>query len=282
MAQPIPIVLAGVPGRMAAEVGLAALDPNWTERIALQPVAFTGPVIDDPEVDLAGTKIRLVRPDGRDGVELPEGTVVVDFTEPSAALPNVRYYADRGLPFVLGTTGFDRAEASDIVRASQASAVIAPNMAIPIVLIQTALEYLADRFPNALAGYTASVRESHQSGKKDTSGTAKALVDLMADLGLPIGHGDIQMTRDPGEQETEWGVPAGHLAGHAYHRYGVQSSGGDIRVGFSHDVNGRRIYAEGALAAVEFLAARVAGGSRGEVFSMTDVLANMPAPDCGC
>src|SRR5690606_6605057 len=102
-----------------------------------------------------------------------------------AALMNLDFYLSRRIPVVMGTTGFDRAEAVRRVAAAGVPAVIAPNMAIPIILIQAALRQLADTYPAALAGYGFDVVESHQQGKKDTSGTARALVADFARLGLP-------------------------------------------------------------------------------------------------
>jgi hypothetical protein len=53
-------------------------------------------------------------------------------------------------------------------------AVIAPQMGKQVVALQAVLEMMADSFPGAFGGYTLDVVESHQAGKKDTSGTAKA------------------------------------------------------------------------------------------------------------
>ncbi|MCB2155031.1 dihydrodipicolinate reductase [bacterium] len=268
----IHLLLSGLPGRMANEVALAALESAAAERFTLLDVALTGEVVNDAVHVVSGREIQLRRPSTRESLELPPNTIAVDFTEPTAALDNVRFFASAGIPFVMGTTGFDRDEAVKLVQASDASAVIAPNMAIPIVLLQTAMANLADNFPGAMKGYGFHVVESHQKGKKDTSGTAKALVADFARLGLPAKVDEIEMIREPEEQTSRMNVPAEHLAGHAYHYYDIKSSNGSVRLGLNHCVDGRRVYAEGALVAADFLARRLAEGSRGEVFNMTDVL----------
>lgn len=50
------------------------------------------------------------------------------------------------------------------------------------------MEYMADVFPGAFAGYKLSVTESHQRTKVDTSGTAKAIVASFEKLGAPISE----------------------------------------------------------------------------------------------
>jgi 4-hydroxy-tetrahydrodipicolinate reductase len=274
----VPLLIAGMPGRMAAEIARLALEDQWSPRVAPLPFGLTGEEIDLAVFDLdRNHAVQLTKPSRRDSLDIPANAIAIDFTEPAAALPNVRWYAEKGIPFVLGTTGYDRAEAECLVAGSGISAVIAPNMAIPIVLLQTALGDLAERFPGAMAGYGFSVKESHQKGKKDTSGTAKALVADFAKLGLPASVDGIEMVRDPQAQEHDLCVPPEHLAGHAYHFYDIESEGGDVRLGLSHCVNGRRVYADGALHAADFLARRMAEGSKGRVFTMTDVLEDMQA-----
>jgi 4-hydroxy-tetrahydrodipicolinate reductase len=44
------------------------------------------------------------------------------------------------------------------------------------------MDHMATNFPSAFAGYKLTVTESHQSGKADTSGTAKAMVEYFNKL----------------------------------------------------------------------------------------------------
>ncbi|MBI5154778.1 dihydrodipicolinate reductase [Candidatus Poribacteria bacterium] len=268
----IPILLSGLPGNMAREVALLALDAEFHRRFRLLDLALTGADITEDTLELEDQAIRLLRPADRGRLEVPTGTIAIDFTAPGAALANAAFFIEKGLPFVMGTTGFSREEAAVRVSTSPISAVIAPNMAIPIILVQAAARYLADRFPGAMTGYQFGIMESHQQGKKDTSGTAKALVRDFAALGLPASVDQIKMIREPGVQRQELSVPAEHVNGHAYHFYEIATKSGDVRVELSHRVHGRRVYAHGALVAAEFLQARIEAGSRGEVFDMIDVL----------
>lgn len=266
---PIPLFLAGLPGKMAAEVAeLAAASDDFT----LSPHGLTSPVHEGEQLLFGEATVTLVGDDSRASLALPADTVAIDYTTPDAALANARWYAEQGVPFVLGTTGFDAAAAKELVERSETCAVIAPNMATPIVLLQAAARYLAETFPAALAGGELAIRESHQANKRDTSGTAKAMVASFNALGVEYPVEAIQQVRDPDRQQSEIGVPAEHLAGHAFHRYELATAAGTVRLVLEHNVLGRRVYAEGTLAAARFVARRVQGGRRGEVYSMEDVL----------
>lgn len=68
-------------------------------------------------------------------------------------------------------------------------------------------------------------------------------------------------------------VPEDALKGHAYHTYGLTSSDKSVRFEMRHNVNGRRVYAEGTADAVLFLARRVAAADNEKrLFNMIDVL----------
>lgn len=265
-------MMAGLPGRMAAEVARVFLE-SPIEGFELLPVALSSATKRNRTFEVDGWRAELVGLAERDGLVPPPGTMVVDFTTPAAALNNIAWYVQRGFPFVLGTTGFDGTLARAMVEGGRVPAVIAPNMSVPIVAIQWALHQLAENFPGALRGFDAAVAESHQSTKKDTSGTARAIVADLARLGVPIDEANIVREREPERQRRDWGVPDEHLMGHAYHRYELRSEAGDVALRLQHDIHGRRTYAEGTWRALEFLADRVAAGDNGRVYTMRDVLA---------
>jgi 4-hydroxy-tetrahydrodipicolinate reductase len=151
-------------------------------------------------------------------------------------------------------------------------AVIAPNMAKQIVGFQAMLEYAAENFPGLFDGYTLQVRESHQKGKADTSGTARAVVRCFNALGIRFPESEIRMERDPETQQKEWGIPEEYLGGHGWHTYTLLSEDGTVKFAFTHNVNGRDVYARGTLDAVSYLSRKTAEGVRARVFTMIDVL----------
>lgn len=269
MTMATPLLIAGLPGKMAAETAQLVASADDFE---LLREGITSPQRHGETTAIAGEPIRLFGTADLESLAVAAEAIAIDYTTPDAALGNIRWYVEQGLPFVMGTTGFDAAEAEALVQASSISAVIAPNMAAPIVLMQAAARWLATEFPGAMAGSELTIRESHQVTKRDTSGTAKAMVAHLNTLGIDYEVAQIEQVRDPQRQRDELAIPEEHLAGHAFHRYDLSTAAGTVGLALEHNVLGRRVYAEGTIAAARFLRQRVAAGSTGEVFSMEEVL----------
>ncbi|KAG8483751.1 hypothetical protein CXB51_023462 [Gossypium anomalum] len=105
---------------------------------------------------------------------------------------NVELYGKVGVLFVMGTTAGDRDRLYKTVEESKVVAFLA------------AMEIMAEQFPGAFSGYNLQVMESHQAGKLDTSGTAKAIISCFQKLG---GRGGgIQMILDPKQQMEMMGL----------------------------------------------------------------------------
>lgn len=271
---PIKVMVNGIPGKVALTVARhVAADP----RFELLPFALTGPEITACGHLVDGVSVHLIRPEHREAeiAAVAERTgrfLTVDFTHPAAVNANAEFYCRRGLPFVMGTTGGDRRRLEETVRASDVPAVVAPNMAKQIVGFQAMMAYAAESFPGLFAGYRLTIRESHQKGKADTSGTARAMVAYFNRLGVAFREEEIEKVRDPEVQRRLWGIPEEHLDGHGWHTYTLVSADGTVRFEFTHNVNGREIYAAGTLDALLFLQEKVDAGERGRVYSMIDVL----------
>ena len=199
--------------------------------------------------------------------------IVVDFTQPNTVNRNADLYCELGIPFVMGTTGGDREALEKRVIDSGNIAVIAPNMAKQIVAFQSMMQHIAQNFPGAFEGYTLQIKESHQQGKKDTSRTAKSMIENFDALGIPFTKDQIVMVRDPIEQ-LEMGVPNEHIDGHGWHTYTLKSADGNVLFEFTHNVNGRQVYVQGTLDAIRFLDRKLREDpiEKGKVYSMIDVL----------
>ena len=272
----IKVMVNGIPGNMAVNVARHILADD---RFALVPFSLTGPEIQAAEHKIETTAIRLLKPQEREqaiaDLKQKEGEFLsVDYTHPSALNANAEFYCKYQLPFVMGTTGGDRTALENCVRTASISAVIAPNMAKQIVGFQAMMEYAAESFPNLFKGYTLTIKESHQRGKADTSGTAKAMVRYFNQMGLRFTEDEIMKEREPKIQADRWGIPQKYLTGHGWHTYALTSGDKTVRFEFSHNVNGRDVYARGTLDALQFLAARVSEGVQGNVYTMIDVLKN--------
>ena len=272
--EPIHVMINGLPGNMSQVVLQHVLRDR---RFAPLPYSLTGPEITDPEYRQQDFTAQLLRPDARDEaigkIKSTQGDFIsIDYTHPSAVNANAEFYCTNALPFVMGTTGGDRDKLKDTIAASPIAAVIAPNMAKQIVGFQAMMAYAAENFPNLFEGYTLTIKESHQQGKADTSGTAKAMVKYFNALGTPFAEEEIAKERDPQIQSGRLGIPQEHLAGHAWHAYALLSADQTVRFEFTHNVNGREIYAAGSLDAVVYLQQKLQQGAAGQMFSMIDVL----------
>jgi 4-hydroxy-tetrahydrodipicolinate reductase len=268
------MMMNGLPGKVATTIATHAVKAAGIE---LLPYSLTGPEIDTPEIQLGDTAVVLVKPDRREALikELKDSHgifISVDFTHPSAVNDNADFYCAQELPFVMGTTGGDRAKLQATVEVSNIPAVIAPNMAKQIVGLQAMMAYGGEQFPTLFKGYTMTLEESHQQGKADTSGTAKAMVGYFNQMGVAFDPDEIVQVRDPKIQKQQWGIPEAYLEGHGWHTYTLTSPDGTVTFQFKHNVNGRDIYATGTFDAACFLAAKVAAGVKGRVYSMIDVL----------
>ncbi len=270
----IKIMVNGLPGSMASNIVQQAIKDA---RFEVLPYSLTGPEITASQCDVAHQAITLIHPDKRNEAiaKIKSDSapfVSIDYTHPSAVNPNAEFYCKNGLAFVMGTTGGDRTLLEETVRTSGISAVISPNMAKQIVGFQAMMAYASEVFPNLFEGYTLEIKESHQKGKADTSGTAKAMVNYFNALGTSFSEQDIFKERDPEMQQSAWGIPHRFLAGHGYHTYTLVSQDKTVTLQFSHNVNGRDVYAQGTLDAVVYLHKKIAQDVRGTVFSMIDVL----------
>jgi 4-hydroxy-tetrahydrodipicolinate reductase len=271
------IILSGMPGKMCLEILALAQSAAWKDRVCVAPFALASPRQAGRSINLnSGTRLDLLTPADLPAAlqqhEIPN-PLVIDYTAPGCALENIGHYGRAGVPFVMGTTGFDGAEARRLVEAGGITAVIAPNMAVPIVLIRAALANIAEKFPQALNDWTLEIRESHQATKKDVSGTAKAFLPFLEALGARAGDPPIVSLRDPASQQAA-GISSEYANGHGWHWYQLTSPDGTVALELSHKVNGRAVYAEGTLVAAEFLAGQVTKGAGGRVFSMEQVLGN--------
>jgi len=271
----INIMINGLPGNVAKRMARVAITDD---RFNVVPFSLTGQEIEENTITIDQTPFELIKPDTRDDKISRVKTqftafIAIDYTHPTAVNSNALFYTRNQIPFVMGTTGGDREQLEQIVKNSSTPAVIAPNMAKQIVGFQAMMAYTANTFPGLFEGYTLEVKESHQKGKADTSGTAKAMVGYFNQLGTDFDVNKIQMIRDPEVQKKEWGIPEAHLTGHGWHTYTLTSSDGSVLFEFKHNINGRDIYVSGTFDAVLFLNEKLANPDNSKKsYTMMDVL----------
>jgi len=164
---------------------------------------------------------------GHELVELGEAEAMVDFTGPEAVEGNVVAALERGVPCVIGTTGFDHARIDALARERALACFHAPNFALGAVLMM--------RFAREAAAYMprAEIIELHNETKRDApSGTAKATADALG------GDAAIHSVRLPG------------LVAHQEVLFGGEGQLLTIR----HDTFSREAFVPGVLLALDKLA----------------------------
>ena len=163
---------------------------------------------------------------GHELVELDLAEAMVDFTAPDVVEDNISATLERGIPCVIGTTGFDHAGVDATARELGLACFHAPNFALGAVLMM--------RFAKEAAAYMprAEIVELHNEAKKDApSGTAKATAEAVG------GEPAIHSVRLPG------------LVAHQEVLFGGEGQLLTIR----HDVFSREAFVPGVLLALEGL-----------------------------
>lgn len=174
-----------------------------------------------------------------------EADVVVDFTEPSAAVGNARAIIAAGAQGVIGTTGFgevDLERLDEEARAAGRGLIYAPNFALGMVLLQRFAVEAARHLPDV------EIIEIHHPAKIDApSGTA---VDTARRIAAAGGG-----RSDAGGQPSR-GLDSDGVRIHSLRLPGVTArqevhfgGHGEILV-LRHDAAGRDCYLPGVLAAI--------------------------------
>ena len=111
---------------------------------------------------------------GHDLVELDDAEAVVDFTAPETVVENVGAALERGIPCVVGTTGWEPSGLAELAEEKGVALFYAPNFAIGAVLMMRFATEAARHLPRA------EIIELHGEAKKDApSGTARATAERM-------------------------------------------------------------------------------------------------------
>lgn len=197
-----------------------------------------------------------VHPDDDLPALLDDADAAIDFTVPGASREHAALAARAGVPYVVGTTGFNEQGMAALRETSESVPVLkASNFARGV----QALLQVVEAGVAALPGYDVELTETHHNGKRDApSGTANTILDVVEearDETLDRTHGrEGEHLRD----DSEVGVHV-RRAGNVRGEHEVMLADNDEVVTLTHRAESRRVFAAGAVDAAEWLAGREAG-----------------------
>ena len=191
---------------------------------------------------------------------------VIDFSYHAAVPPSIAKAAERGVPYVIGTTGLTADEQKSVDAAAKKIPVVqSGNYSLGVNLL---LELVKKAAQVLGSEYDIEVTEMHHRHKKDApSGTALMLAKAAA-----TGRG-VKDEFTYGRRGDIGERPVGEIAIHALRGGSVVGDhtvmfAGDVeRVELTHKAQGREAFAAGALKALQWAKGRKPG-----LYNMRDVL----------
>lgn len=203
-----------------------------------------------------------------DAVDVPVD-VVIDFSVPEATEKILTFCLEKHIPAVICTTALPDSLIAKINAASKKIPIFrSGNMSLGInlmrVLIKQARQTLGDAFD-------IEIIETHHNRKKDApSGTAIMLADAIRDADgteheYVYGRSEKDRRREKGEIGFH-SIRGGTIVG----QHEVRFLGQDEEVSIRHEAYSKRVFAEGALHAAQFLLAKDKG-----LYSMEDLVSEL-------
>lgn len=236
------ILICGVGGRMGREVARLALDGM---RGATPVAGFDLLPVDTREFPTY-TEWSAV-------AETPD--CIIDFSHHAGTAAMLEYAVEKQIPVVLATTGHTEEETEGIRRAAEVIPIFhSANMSLGIALLVELAKTAAKAFPEA----DIEIVEKHHNRKLDApSGTAlllaRELQEVREDATLVCGRSG-QAKRE----KNEIGIHAirmGNIVGEHEVIIGTDTQ----TVTLKHEAHSRALFAEGAIAAADFLIGKPAG-----------------------
>ena len=181
--------------------------------------------------------------------------MMIDFSHPSAVNALLDYAEARQLPVVIGTTGHTAEEKTRIAQAAKNIPVFwSGNMSVGIALLVRLAKQTAQAFPNA----EIEIIETHHDQKLDApSGTALMIADGIKSV-RPESTYNLGRSGNAKRTREEIGIHAIRL-GNVVGVHEVLVSTGTQTITLKHEAHDRMLFAEGAMAAAEYLNGQPAG-----------------------
>ena len=191
--------------------------------------------------------------------------VIIDFSKAEAVAAILDYGKQQKIPMVIASTGLGVAEYKKIEDASKEVAILqSGNMSLGINLLLDIVQEVAAK----LTGFDVEIIEKHHNKKVDApSGTANMLAQAVSS-----GRDDLEQIvygrsgKEAKRQQGEIGIHAirgGTIVG----EHSVIFAGTDEVIEIKHSAASKKIFANGALKAANFIVKQTKG-----LYSMEDVL----------
>ena len=186
-----------------------------------------------------------------------EGNIdcIIDFSHHSATAAMLKFAASKNIAVVLATTGHTEEEREEIVAASKQIPVFhSANMSLGVALLVEFAKMTAKTFPDA----DIEIIEKHHNRKLDApSGTALLLANAIREVRerarLIFGRSG-QAKREADEIGVH-AIRMGNIIGEHEVIVGTDTQ----TLTLKHEAHSRALFAEGAIAAAEFLCGKPAG-----------------------
>lgn len=195
---------------------------------------------------------------------LPDADCVIDFSNRAITADVASLCADRRMPLVIGTTG----QNDDDLRAVEAAAATTPifisaNMSVGVALVADLARRAAAAFPDA----DVEIVERHHNKKVDVpSGTALMLARSIKEA-RPDVENVVGRHENGARKKSEIGIHSIRI-GSDVGTHEIIIGTGSETITIRHDANSRDLFADGAVAAAEFIVGRPA-----RLYSMRDLIA---------
>ena len=266
----VRLAIAGAAGRMGQALIEASQSMPEVELAVALDVAES-PALDRDAGERFGraTGVKV----GHDFRALLRGAdVLIDFTRPEGTLAHVEACADAGVGAVVGTTGLNDAQKAEIARFAQRVPIVyAANMSVGVVVLKSLVEAAAAKLG---PGFDIEIVEMHHRHKVDApSGTALQLGEAAA-AGMGRKLADCAVYAREGHTGERRPGTIGFAAlrgGDVVGDHTVIFAGPGERLELSHRATSRQNFANGALRAAVFVAAKRSAGQAG-LYDMEQVL----------
>ena len=266
----IRVGVAGASGRMGRALLEAATTTEGIVLGAALDVAgspFVGRDAGELAAAAKGVKVVSDLAQGLAGCD-----VLIDFTRPEGTLMHAAACAKHGVALVAGTTGLTAAQQDALARHARSIPIVhAANMSVGV----NVLADLVGRAAKALGdAYDIEIVEMHHRHKVDApSGTALMLGAAAADgAGVDLKQAGVYAREGTTGERRKGTIGFATLrGGDVVGEHVVVFAGEGERVELAHRATSRRMFADGALRAVRFVAAH-RRERRAGLFDMRDVL----------